>query len=355
MTRGAAKKIENKVNMNYKLFGQSGLRVSELCLGTMGFGTEWKWGADKDQSKKIFNAYANAGGNFLDTANRYTEGTSEKFLGEFIAADRDHFVLATKYSLRDRSGDLNFAGNHRKNMMRSVQESLKRLNTEYIDLLWVHIWDSWTPTEEIMKGLEDLIARGLVHYIGISDTPAWIVSQANTMAQLRGWNQFVGLQIEYSLIQRTVEAELMPMAKAYGMTVTPWAPLAGGALTGKYLKGDKGRLSETSGRLDERSTLITKKVVEISERLGVSASQVAINWTRQNRNQSVIPIVGATKESQLNDILGCLKFELPVEVMQELHEVSKIELPFPHKFFQEAGVQDVLYGGVKDKMVDSRY
>jgi len=239
--------------------------------------------------------------------------------------------------------------------MRSVQESLKRLNTEYIDLLWVHIWDSWTPTEEIMKGLEDLIARGLVHYIGISDTPAWIVSQANTMAQLRGWNEFVGLQIEYSLIQRTVEAELMPMAKAYGMTVTPWAPLAGGALTGKYLKGDKGRLSETSGRLDERSTLITKKVVEISDRLGVSASHVAVNWTRQNRNQSIIPIVGATKESQLNDILGCLKFELPVEVMQELYEVSKIELPFPHKFFQEAGVQDVLYGGVKDKMVDSRY
>jgi len=341
--------------MNYKLFGKSGLRVSELCLGTMGFGTEWGWGCDKDTSKQIFDAYANAGGNFIDTANRYTEGTSEKFVGDFIAKDRDHFVVATKYSLRDRSGDLNFAGNHRKNLMRSVKESLWRLNTDYIDLLWLHIWDSWTPTEEIMKGLEDLVSRGLVHYIGISDTPAWIVSQANTMAELRGWNQFIGLQIEYSLIQRTVEAELLPMAKAYGMTLTPWAPLAGGALTGKYLKGDKGRLVETSVRLGERATTITKKVVEVADRLGVSASQLAINWTRQHKNQSVIPIVGVTKMTQVEDVLGCLNFEIPVDEMNELNEISKVELPFPHKFFNEPGVRDVLYGGMKDTMKDSRY
>ncbi|MBY0432488.1 MAG: aldo/keto reductase [Cyclobacteriaceae bacterium] len=341
--------------MNYKLFGRSGLRVSELSLGTMGFGTEWKWGADKELSKKIFDAYANAGGNFLDTANRYTEGTSEKFLGDFIAADRDHFVLATKYSLRDRSGDLNFAGNHRKNMMRSVQESLKRLDTDYIDVLWVHIWDALTPTEEILRGLNDLIRRGMVHYIGISDTPAWIVSQANTMAELRGWDSFIGLQIEYSLIQRTVEAELMPMAKAFGMTVTPWAPLAGGALTGKYLKGDKGRLPDTSIRLSDRSVAITKKVVEIADRLGVTASQVAINWTRQHKNQSVIPVVGATKVAQMEDVLGCLSFELPADAMNELNEVSKIELPFPQKFFMEPGVVDVLFGGEKDKLKDSRY
>ncbi len=340
--------------MNYKLLGQSGLRVSELSLGTMGFGTEWKWGSDKELSKKIFDTYATAGGNFIDTANRYTEGTSEKFVGEFVASDRDHFVVATKYSLRDRAGDLNFAGNHRKNMMRSVHESLKRLNTEYIDLLWVHAWDSWTPTEEIMKGLEDLISRGLVHYIGVSDTPAWVVSQANTLAQLRGWNQFVGLQIEYSLFQRTVEPELMQMAKAFGMTVTPWAPLAGGALTGKYLKGDKGRLTEASIRLGERATMLTKKVVEVAERIGVSPSQVAINWTRQHKGQSVIPIVGATKVAQLEDVLDCLKFELTLDVMAELNEVSKIELPFPHKFFNEAAVLDVLYGGVKGTMMDSR-
>jgi len=341
--------------MNSKLFGQSGLRVSELCLGTMGFGTEWKWGADKNLSKQIFDTYANAGGNFLDTANRYTEGSSEKFLGEFIASDRDHFVLATKYSLRDRSGDLNFAGNHRKNMMRSVKESLKRLNTDFIDILWIHAWDGLTPTEEIMKGMEDLITPGLVHYIGVSDTPAWVVSQANTIAQFRGWSQFVGLQVEYSLIQRTVEPELFQMAKAFGMTITPWAPLGGGALTGKYLKGDKGRLPEGSQRLGERAIIITKKVVEIAERLRVSPSQIAINWTRQGKDQSIIPIVGATKVSQLEDVLGCLKFELPEDAINELNEVSKIDLPFPHRFFSEPGVLDVLYGGVKDSLKDSRF
>lgn len=341
--------------MNYKLFGKSGLRVSELCLGTMGFGTEWKWGCDKEISKQIFDTFSNAGGNFIDTANRYTEGTSEKFVGDFIARDRDHFVVATKYSLRDRSGDLNFAGNHRKNMMRSIKDSLWRLNTDYIDVLWLHIWDSWTPTEEILKGLQDLITRGMVHYIGISDTPAWIVSQANTMAELRGWNQFIGLQIEYSLIQRTVEAEFFPMAKSFGMTITPWAPLAGGALTGKYLKGDKGRLVETSVRLGERATAITRKVVEVSDRLGVCASQLAINWTRQHKGQSIIPIVGATKVAQMEEVLGCLSFEIPEEAMKELNEVSKVDLPFPHKFFNESGVQDVLYGGMKYVMKDSRY
>jgi aryl-alcohol dehydrogenase-like predicted oxidoreductase len=336
--------------MKYTLFGHTGLRVSELALGTMGFGTEWKWGADRELSKKIFDLFAGAGGNFIDTANRYTEGTSEKFIGEFIASDRDHFVVATKYSLRDRPGDLNFSGNHRKNLMRSVRESLKRLNTDFIDVLWMHAWDSWTPSEEIMRGLDDLVTRGMVNYIGVSDTPAWVVSQANTMAELRGWNRFAGLQIEYSLLQRTVEAELIPMAKAFNLTVTPWAPLAGGALTGKYLKGNRGRLPDHSSRLSERSVLITKKVMEIAERLNVTESQVAINWTRQHKGQSIIPIVGATKVSQLEDTLGCLSWELPADAMDELNEVSKVELPFPQKFFQETGVLDVLYGGLKDQV-----
>lgn len=336
--------------MNYQLLGHTGLRVSELSLGTMGFGTEWKWGADRDTSKKIFDLYARVGGNFIDTANRYTEGTSEKFVGEFVASDRDHFVVATKYSLRDRAGDLNFSGNHRKNLMRSVRESLKRLNTEFIDLLWVHAWDGWTPAEEIMRGLDDLIRRGLVHYVGVSDTPAWVVSQANTLADLRGWNRFAGLQIEYNLLQRTVEPELLPMARAFDLTVTPWAPLAGGALTGKYLKGNRGRLPETSSRLSERAVRITTKVVETAERLGVAESQVAINWTRQHKGQLMIPIVGATKVSQLEETLGCLEWELPPDVMAELNDVSKIELPFPQKFFVEPGVLDVLYGGMKDRV-----
>jgi aryl-alcohol dehydrogenase-like predicted oxidoreductase len=334
--------------MKHILFGHTGLRVSELALGTMGFGTEWKWGADREGSQKIFDKFASAGGNFIDTANRYTEGTSEKYVGEFIASDRDHFVVATKYSLRDRSGDLNFSGNHRKNLMRSVGESLKRLNTDFIDVLWLHAWDGWTSSEEIMRGLDDLISRGLVHYVGVSDTPAWVVSQANTMAELRGWNRFAGLQIEYNLLQRTVEPELLPMAKAFNLTVTPWAPLAGGALTGKYLKGSRGRLPDTSTRLSEKAIHITKKVMEVAERLGVPESQVAINWTRQHKGQHMIPIIGATKVSQLDDSLGCITWELPADAMKELNEISRIELPFPQKFFAEPGVLDVLYGGLKD-------
>jgi aryl-alcohol dehydrogenase-like predicted oxidoreductase len=341
----------NRTIVKYLLFGKSGLRVSELCLGTMGFGTEWNWGADKATSQAVFDTYANAGGNFLDTANRYTEGTSERWLGEFVAADRDHFVVATKYTLKDRSGDPNFAGNHRKNLMRSVEDSLRRLQTPYIDLLWVHAWDALTPTEEIMRGLDDLMRSGKVHYIGISDTPAWVVSQANTIAQFRGWSQFVGLQIEYSLIQRSVEPELMSMAQAYGMTVTPWAPLAGGALTGKYLKGDKGRLPEHSVRRGDRATQITQKVVEIADQLGVSPAQVAVNWTRQHPGSSVVPIVGATKPHQLADVLACVDFVLPDAAMQSLNEASAIDLPFPYRFLNEAGVLDVVYGGARDQIV----
>lgn len=336
--------------MKYQLFGHTGLRVSELCLGTMGFGTEWGWGADEATSQKVFEVYANAGGNFIDTANRYTEGTSEKFIGKFIEADRDHFVVATKYGLKDRNGDPNFSGNHRKNMMRSVQESLKRLNTDYIDLLWLHIWDFTTPVDEIMMGLNDLIHRGMVQYIGISDTPAWRVAQANTMAELRGWNRFAGLQVEYNLINRTAERELLPLAKALNLTLTPWAPLAGGALTGKYLKGDRGRLPEGSKRLNERSNAITKVVVDCANALGCQASQVAIQWTRQ-RNQSVIPIVGSTKPEQFQEILDTINLSIPELWMQRLNEASAFELGFPHDFFLEPGVQDVCYGQTKDKII----
>ena len=251
--------------MRYKLLGRSGLRVSEICLGTMTFGTDWGWGADKEESRRILDTYANAGGNFLDTANRYTEGTSETWLGEFISADRDHWVLATKYSLKDRDGDPNFSGNHRKNMMRSVEASLRRLNTDHIDLLWVHAWDGMTPVEEVMRGLDDLVSQGKVHYIGVSDTPAWIVSRANTMAELRGWSAFVALQVEYSLLQRTPERDLLPMAQAFGMSMTAWAPLAGGALTGKYLvqQEEPKRLSAESKRLNDRNSDIARKVVAI--------------------------------------------------------------------------------------------
>ena len=341
--------------MKFKLFGKSGLRVSELCLGTMTFGTEWGWGADYENSKKVFDVYSNAGGNFIDTANRYTEGTSEKWVGEFIHSDRHHFVLATKYTLFDKMGDINFSGNHRKNMMRSIEESLKRLNTEYIDLFWLHMWDFTTPIEEVLRGLDDLVSSGKVHYIGISDTPAWIVSRANTIAELRGWTQFTGLQIEYSLIERSAERDLLPMAKELDIAVTPWGAIAGGALSGKYLdnKEPEGRVKADSKRRSERNLKIAAVNVEIAKELGITPSQLAVRWTMQ-RNQVVIPIVGARKAEQLKDSIGASEIVIPDEKLKKLDDASKIELGFPHEFFTAGYIKDLIYGGKYDDLENHR-
>lgn len=339
--------------MKFKLLGKSGLRVSELCLGTMTFGTEWGWGADKHESKKIFEAYANAGGNFIDTANRYTEGTSEIFLGDFISSDRDHFVVSTKYTLYDRNGDPNYAGNHRKNMIRSVNESLKRLHTDYIDVFWVHMWEFTTPIDEVMRGLDDLVRSGKVHYVGISDTPAWVISRSNMLAELRGWSQFVALQVEYSLLQRGAERDLLPMAKTLDMAVTPWGVIGGGALTGKYLRGETGRVPENSLRRSERSSDIAQEVVNVAQELGVTPAQVAINWVRQ-RVSNVMPIVGAKRVEQLQDSLKCLDFVIPDEIMTRLNEVSKIELGFPHDFLSSEGVKQSAFAGMYDQIINHR-
>src|SRR5712672_4075061 len=237
---------KRSTNMKYRLLGKSGLRVSEAALGTMTFGDEWGWGSPKAEAQKVYETYREAGGNFIDTANFYTNGTSERFLGDFIQRDRQRVVLATKYSNAAPGNDPNAAGNHRKNMMQAVEASLKRLQTDYIDLYWVHIWDGITPFEEVMHGLDDIVRQGKVLYVGISDAPAWWIAQANTLAELRGWTQFTGLQIEYSLIERTVERELIPMAKALNLGVVAWSPLAGGVLTGKYHgdgKADGGRMT----------------------------------------------------------------------------------------------------------------
>lgn len=326
------------------------MKVSELCLGTMGFGTEAGWGADKQASFQIIEAFANAGGNFLDTANIYKLGTSEKIIGEFISnTDRDYWVIATKYSLKDNNTNPNASGNNRKNMMRSVEESLKRLQTEFIDVLYLHIWDDLTPIDEILRGIDDLIRQGKVNYAAISDTPAWIVSKGNTMAELMGWSQFIALQIEYSLLQRSPERDLIPMAKHYGMTVTPWAPLAGGALTGKYLRGDKGRIKEGSNRLNENSQRITKEVMAIAEKLGVEPSHVALKWTMQ-QGYSSIPIVGATKLNQLAENLKVIDVTIPDEDMKRLDEASAIDLGFPGNFYKEEGVRLNNFGGFYDKI-----
>src|SRR6202041_1660008 len=220
--------------MKYRLLGKSGLRVSEASFGTMTFGDEWGWGSEKAEAQKVYETYREAGGNFIDTANFYTNGTSETFLGEFMQGHRESVVLATKYSNAAPGNDPNAAGNHRKSMMRALEASLKRLQTDYIDLYWVHIWDGITPVEEVMRGLDDIVRQGKALYVGISDAPAWWIAQANTLAELRGWTQFTGLQIEYSLIERTVERELIPMAKALNLGVLAFSPLASGVLSGKY-------------------------------------------------------------------------------------------------------------------------
>lgn len=336
--------------MRYKLLGRSGLKVSELCLGTMGFGTEAGWGADKDTSFAIMEAYANAGGNFLDTANIYKMGTSERIIGEFVSPrDRDYWVIATKYSLKDNNTNPNASGNNRKNMMRSVEESLKRLQTDFIDVLYLHIWDDLTPIDEVLRGLDDLIRQGKVSYAAISDTPAWIVAKGNTMAELMGWSQFIALQVEYSLLQRTPERDLIPMAKHYNMTVTPWAPLAGGALTGKYLRGDAGRLKEGSNRLNERSASITRVVMAIAEELGVQPAHVALKWTMQ-KGFSCIPIVGATKLQQLAENLQTVDVTLSAEQLQRLDDASAIVMGFPNDFLNEDGVKQNNFGGFYERI-----
>ena len=328
--------------MRYKLLGKSGLRVSELCLGTMTFGEDWGWGATKDESRKIFDAFAEgAGGNFIDTANNYTNGTSEKFVGEFVKSDRDHFVIATKYTLTERKQDPNFGGNHRKNMRRSVEGSLQRLGTDHIDLLWLHMWDGMTPVDEVMRGLDDLVRAGQALYVGISDTPAWVVSQANMLAELRGWSRFVAYQGEYSLASRAPERDILPMTKALDMAFLAWGALEGGELTGKYNSptNEPKRSSDTNDRIKQ----IASVLMEVAGEAGRTPSQVALNWARQ-RPYHMIPIIGARSEKQLLDNLGCLEFELTDEQIQRLDEVSPLDLGFPHSFLGSNHVRGLIFG-----------
>ncbi|TDJ24750.1 MAG: aldo/keto reductase [Gammaproteobacteria bacterium] len=320
--------------MRYRLLGRSGVRVSELALGAMTFGTETGFGVDKDESRAVYDAFREAGGNFIDTANVYAAGTSETFLGEFMAQERERIVLATKYTGGMRSRDVNAVGNSRKNMMDSIHASLKRLNTDYIDLYWVHARDYLTPIEEVMRGLDDLVSQGKVLYVGVSDTPAWVVSQANTLAELRGWTSFVGLQIRYSLVDRTVERELLPMARALDLAVTPWGVVGSGILTGKYNKDPdtEGRV-QMRGGATERGLAIAQEVIAVAEEVDATPSQVAIAWVRAGEG-NIIPLLGARTRDQLVENLGALEVQLGDDQLNRLNEASAISPGFPHDMLQ---------------------
>jgi aryl-alcohol dehydrogenase-like predicted oxidoreductase len=340
--------------MRYKLLGTSGLRVSELCLGTMSFGDAWGFGADEKEAHRILDAFDEAGGNFIDTANKYHEGQSEEILGSFLGPDRDRFVVATKYTLAMRPGDPNAAGNSRKNLRASVEASLRRLRTDHLDLLWVHAWDYATPVEEVMRGLDDLVSAGKVDYVALSDAPAWIASQANTLAALRGWSPFVALQVEYSLIERTADRELLPVAEAFGLSVTAWAPMGAGILTGKYTRGpsalpeDSRRAAANQARLTERNLQIAREVDRVADELGATSAQVAVAWVRQ-RGRWVIPILGVRTLEQLQELLGGLDLELPAEHLARLGDASRIELGFPYELLTGPQGQ-LVYGDLEPQI-----
>jgi aryl-alcohol dehydrogenase-like predicted oxidoreductase len=343
----------------YRLLGRSGLRVSPMSLGTMTFGSDWGWGADKDEARRIFDTYLDRGGNFVDTANQYTNGTAERLVGEFAADRRDNLVIATKYTVSERAGDPNSGGNHRKSMVRSVEASLRRLDTDYIDLLYLHAWDFTTPVEEIMRAMDDLVRAGKLLYVGISDTPAWQIARMQTIADLRGWSPLVALQIEYSLVERTVERELIPMAAELGLGVAPWSPLASGVLTGKYTaadldhgggtagaEGSRKNVAAANGSLTESSLAIADVVKDVALQMGRTPSQVALAWTMVNPAVTA-PILGVRTLAQLEDNLGALDVEFTPDQLASLEKVSAIELGFPHDFLARPMTRTVMFGDLK--------
>jgi aryl-alcohol dehydrogenase-like predicted oxidoreductase len=325
------------MKMRYQLLGSSGLRVSELCLGTMTFGEAWGWGAAKAESKRQFELFAEAGGNFTDTSVNYTDGESETFLGEFLGSDRGRFVVATKYSLtKATSPDPNSGGNSLKAMRRAVETSLERLGTDYIDLLYLHMWDYFTPVEEVMSGLNDMVRSGKVLYIGFSDSPDWIVAEANTLAALRGWAKPVALQVPYSLADRAAERALLPMAQHWGMATLAWGILEAGLLTGKYQRKSSEPTPMQRGEvtISPRTQSILDAVDAIAKETGRSMAQVATNWVRQRSRAQVIPIIAARTAKQLADNLASLEWTLSPEQLERLDKASHIDLGFPHDFLE---------------------
>jgi aryl-alcohol dehydrogenase-like predicted oxidoreductase len=344
--------------MRYKLLGGTGLRVSELCLGAMTFGQKrGNWGADAPESRAIFERFVQSGGNFVDTANMYQMGESENLLGGLLEGRRHEIVLATKYSLGARANDLNSAGNHRKSMVQALEGSLKRLRTDYIDLYWMHAWDSVTPVDEVLRALDDMVRAGKILHIGFSDTPAWVIARSQAIAELRGWSKLAATQVPYSLIERSVEREILPMAAGLGLAVLAWGPLGNGLLSGKY-SGWRGASTQTvQGRLNDpgypvhgyspRSEKIAQAVVEVAEECAATPARVALAWLR-SRSSVIIPIIGARTVDQLDDNLACLETFLSQQQLQRLNDVSAIELGFPADFYP--AIEATLFGQMRGSL-----
>lgn len=333
------------MTMPFYTLGNSGLKVTRLALGTMTFGTEWGWGADKETARSLFDAYVEAGGNFFDTADAYTGGTSETWLGEFIAERglRDRAVISTKFSMNmSAAGNPNAAGNGRKNILRAVDGSLKRLGTDHIDLYILHCWDRLTPPDEVMRTMDDLVRSGKVRHVGLSDVPAWYASRAQTVAEFRGYEPVSALQLEYSLAERNIEHEFIPFGTRHGAGVMVWAPLASGFLSGKYhadaaSKGRLDRMRDSTNpgfqKFTERNWKILAELEAVAGELDRSMAQVAVNWVATQPGVGSV-IVGATKLEQLKDNLSALDFEIPLELRARLDVVSKPDTPFPYTFFE---------------------
>jgi len=330
---------------DYVTLGRSGLRVSPFCLGAMTFGEDWGWGSSVAESEAIISRFMERGGNFIDTANVYTKGHSEKIIGDFVGRDharRDRIVIATKFFGNLFPGDPNGGGAGRKTIVSSCEQSLRRLQTDYIDLYWMHCWDRYTPVDETMRALDDLVTSGKVRYIGFSDTPAWKVSQAQTIAHLRGWAPLVALQIEYSLLERTVEGELIPMALEMGLGVTPWSPLKSGVLSGKYtrenaasVKADRGE--RVTQNLGEKVYSIIDELIAIGKELGSSPASIALAWV-QGRPGVASTIIGARRMDQLDQNLAALDVTLSRDHMARLDKLSKPMLGFPMQFLNVASM-----------------
>jgi aryl-alcohol dehydrogenase-like predicted oxidoreductase len=345
--------------MQYYLLGKSGLRVSELALGAMSFGTEWGWGTEINEARKMLDLYIDNGGNFVDTANCYTNGSSERMLGEFLGEKRQQIVLSTKYTISTHPGDPNGGGNHRKSMIRSVETSLQRLKTDYIDLLYLHIWDGTTPVEEILRAMDDLVRAGKVLYVGMSDTPAWQISRMQAIADLRGWSPLVALQIEYNLIERTTERELIPMANEMGLGVVPFSPLAAGLLSGKYsreeclnesgstgFQGSRKNGLETLGKFTERNMEIVDEVRKVASEVQKSPAQVALAWLLSKSTVTSV-LLGASKLEQLENNLDSLNTHLSPDQINRLDAISRVDMGFPHQHLANPTLRQTISGGVE--------